>query len=184
MQDTTQEAWADDVHRFWFEELRSDQWFRATPEIDALIRRRFGPLYEELKQREVIAIPATPRARVAAVIALDQFPRNMFRGSKETYATDGLALVLAESAIAAGFDRSLHPHERQFLYMPLQHSEDRQAQARSVASFAELGVPELLRYARHHQEIVDRFGRFPHRNAILGRPSTPEEIEFLKTHPF
>jgi uncharacterized protein (DUF924 family) len=117
---------------------------------------------------------------LAAVIALDQFPRNAFRGSPMAFEADGHALGIAQAAIAAGLDRALSGTERQFLYMPFQHSENRDLQARSVELFATLEDPECLRYAKEHKAIIDRFGRFPHRNAILGRTSTAQEIEFLR----
>ena len=115
---------------------------------------------------------------LAAVIGCDQFPRNMFRGTPRAFATDAKALALAEDAIALGFDARVPVVRRQFFYLPFEHAEDRQAQARSVALFAPLGE-ESLRWAQAHKAIIDRFGRFPHRNAILGRASTPEETEFL-----
>ena len=119
---------------------------------------------------------------MAAVIVLDQFPRNMFRGTAQAFATDAVALKISKDAIAAKLDTQLTPQQRAFLYMPFQHVEDRNDQARSVELFSALGA-ESLSYARQHKEVIDRFGRFPHRNAALGRESTPEEIEFMKTHP-
>jgi uncharacterized protein (DUF924 family) len=113
----------------------------------------------------------------------DQFPRNMFRGTPEAFATDARALELADAAVAAGFDAHLGLHGRQFLYMPFMHSEDGAAQARCVALFGAMGSAELLGFAQSHKDIIDRFGRFPHRNAVLGRASTPAEIEFIKNTP-
>ena len=125
---------------------------------------------------------ADPMTAIAAVIALDQFPRNMFRGSPRAFATDALALSIAQHAIAAGWDEELTQQQRLFLYMPFQHAEDRAVQARSIELFTRLGLGENLDYANRHKEIVDRFGRFPHRNEVLGRVSTPEEVEFIATH--
>jgi len=177
-----QHGWNRDVRRFWFSEIRPEAWFRADPEIDTAIRRQFLELYHELRDRPVEALVDTTESALAAVIVLDQFPRNIFRGTPEAFATDARALALAEAAIAAGHDRRLGVAERQFLYMPFQHSEDIEIQRRSVALFAPLG-PELLEYAERHRAIIEQFGRFPHRNDILGRASTATEIAFLKTTP-
>ena len=177
------EGWIADVDRFWFEELPSEAWFRRDEAVDAMIRARFGTLHERLKRDGAARAPATPAGALAAVIVLDQFPRNMFRDSPAAYATDAAALDLAQRAVDAGFDRGLDVHRRQFLYLPFMHSEDPAMQARSVALFRELGDAEALDFAARHQAIIDRFGRFPHRNAILGRASTAAEIEFLKTNP-
>jgi uncharacterized protein (DUF924 family) len=173
------DAWVAEVHAFWFEELKPEQWFRADDAVDAAIGRRFAALHRSLAAESAGA--ASPKEAVARVIVLDQFPRNMFRGSPAAYATDPLALECAQAAIAAGFDTALGTRERQFLYMPFQHSEDRRIQQRSVQLFESIGDPGLLDYATEHKAVIDRFGRFPHRNGVLGRPSTDEEIEFLAT---
>ena len=123
---------------------------------------------------------ANAQTALAAVIVLDQMSRNMFRDTPRAFATDPLALRVAEAAIARGFDAGLTKDQRMFLYLPFQHSEDRQSQARGRALMASLGDAEQSKWAEAHRAIVDRFGRFPHRNAILGRASTPEETEFLK----
>jgi uncharacterized protein (DUF924 family) len=172
-------SWIEDVYRFWFEELRPEDWFRSNKSTDAAVRQRFSELYRTLAKSAPAA--GSPREAVAGVVVLDQFPRNMFRGSPQAYATDPAALGLAQAAIAAGFDHGLGMRERQFLYMPFQHSEDRAVQHQSRELFTLLGVPDLIQFCEDHKAIIDRFGRFPHRNAILGRASTPEEIEFLKT---
>jgi uncharacterized protein (DUF924 family) len=176
-----QSDWAAQIVRFWFDELQPDAWFRKDESVDAAIRERFGALYEQLAQIRAQQI-ATPLESIAAVIALDQFPRNMFRGSPRAFATDALALSIAEHAIAAGFDVQLTPQQRLFLYMPFQHAEDRAVQARSIELFARLGLAENLDYAHRHKEVIDRFGRFPHRNEVLGRESTAAEREFVATH--
>jgi uncharacterized protein (DUF924 family) len=173
--------WVSRVHAFWFQELKPEQWFRADPAVDAAIRQQFADIYASLAAAPVVI--SDPTAALSRVIVLDQFPRNMFRGTPAAFASDRRALATAEAAIAAGFDRELTPQEREFLYMPFQHSEDRAPQERSVALFATLGLPETLDFAKQHAAIVARFGRFPHRNEILGRQSTQEEIEFLKTGP-
>jgi uncharacterized protein (DUF924 family) len=176
-----QSGWVEQVIHYWFEELPPEAWFRKDTRVDDATRDRFGALHEEIAQVRPEQL-VTPLECLAAVIVLDQFSRNMFRSSPRSFATDPLALAIAEHAIAAGFDQQLDPRQRWFLYMPFQHSEDRAAQARSIQLFTQLGDEENLGYARRHKEIIDRFGRFPHRNAVLGRASTPEELEFVATH--
>lgn len=171
----------DEVLGFWFEELRPDAWFRKDARVDDQIRERFLPLYEQVRGMRAQAF-TTPLASLAAVIVLDQFPRNMFRNSPQAFATDPRALAISQHAIAAGFERGLSDTQRTFLYMPFQHSEDAAMQARSVELFATLADKGGLDYANQHRVIIDRFGRFPHRNAILGRASTEEELQFLATH--
>ncbi len=176
-----QSDWATQVLHYWFDELQPEAWFRKDERVDAAIRARFGELYEQLAQIRPEQL-ATPLECLAAVIALDQFPRNLFRGSPRAFATDALALSIAQHAIAAGFDEQLTPQQRLFVYMPFQHAEDRAVQARSIGLFTRLGLGENLDYAYRHKEIIDRFGRFPHRNEVLGRESTTEEREFVATH--
>ena len=166
--------------KFWFEETDPAQWFKKDPTYDASIRERFLRLHEILLCRGNNGLLADARTALAAVIVLDQMSRNMFRDTPRAFAADPLALWVAETAIARGFDAGLTKDERHFLYLPFQHSEDRQSQARAVALTASLGDPELQRWAEAHRAIVDRFGRFPHRNGVLGRISTPEETVFLK----
>jgi uncharacterized protein (DUF924 family) len=170
--------WCDEVLHFWFDALSPGEWWQKDPVLDARIRGHFGALYETIAS-QAPSLPTDARAALATVIVLDQFPRNMFRDHARAYATDAKALGLAKAAIDAGLDRSLSKDERLFLYMPLQHSEDARDQRRSVELVSALGEPELTRFALAHQRIIDRFGRFPHRNAILGRSSTPEELASL-----
>ena len=166
--------------KFWFEQTAPDQWFKKDPNLDASIRERFLGLHETLVSRGNDSFLADAQTALAAVIVLDQFSRNMFRDTPRAFAADPQALSLAEAAIARAFDVDLTKDQRMFLYLPFQHAEDRQSQARSVALTASLGDPELHKWAEAHRAIVDRFGRFPHRNRVLGRVSTPEETEFLK----
>lgn len=173
-------TWIDTVNRLWFEELDPKDWFSARPEIDEMIRERFADLHAALKREPPDATQLSAEGHVAAVIVFDQFSRNLFRGSAETYATDDLALALAMHAVERGFDASVSSRQRQFLYMPFMHSEDRAMQVRSVELFRANGDSDPLGYAEHHRGIVDRFGRFPHRNEILGRTSTEAERNFLK----
>lgn len=177
------DGWADDVLRFWFEELTPDDWFSGHAHLDERIRERFGDLCAALRSDPPALDGADARTLLAAIIAFDQFPRNIYRKTPAAYASDSNALALAKAAVASGKDRSLPPMQRNFVYMPFMHSEDLAAQAESVRLFSELGGGDSLKYARHHMDVVQRFGRFPHRNAILGRRSTPEELEFLKSEP-
>jgi uncharacterized protein (DUF924 family) len=176
-----QSDWAEQVTRYWFEELPPQAWFRKDTRVDDAIHERFAALHDEIARIRPEQL-TTPRDCLAAVIVLDQFPRNMFRGSPRAFATDALALSISQHAIAAGLDQQLDRQQRWFLYMPFQHSEDRAVQARSIELFTQLGDRENLGYARRHQEVIDRFGRFPHRNEVLGRVSTPEEAQFIATH--
>ena len=170
----------DEVLGFWFEELTPDDWFGGGDEVDDRIRERFLALHEALRDDVPESWRETARGMLAAVIALDQFPRNMYRGSRQAFAADPAALALAKEGIERGLDRAMSNDQRKFLYLPFEHSEDPAVQARSVELFATLENEETLGYALRHKEIIDRFGRFPHRNEVLGRESTPEEIEFLQ----
>lgn len=176
-------GWADDVLHFWFEELSEKDWFRGSTHVDDKCRSRFGDIYAALKADPPVPESADARTLLAAVIVFDQFSRNIFRKTPEAYATDANALAMARQAVESGKARSLPERQRYFLYMPFMHSEDLTAQAESVRLFNALGVPDGMKYARHHHDIVERFGRFPHRNPILGRRSTPEELEFVKRQP-
>jgi uncharacterized protein (DUF924 family) len=177
----------EDVLAFWFGEgaeygKRRKQWFEKDVTFDAEIGRRFSALYERLRASGEWLAPARPC--LAHIIVLDQFPRNMFRGTPRAFATDPLALQAARHAIDAGYDRDLLPVERLFVYLPFEHSERLEDQERACALCEPLGAfPEtddVPRYAYAHRDIIRRYGRFPHRNSILGRSSTPEELEFLK----
>ena len=167
----------DDVLEFWLADPA--RWFRKDPAFDAEIGARFGALHAAIEAGDHEAWRATPRGALAYVIALDQFARNMFRGTPRSFASDPRALTAATASIARGDDAHLTPPERAFLYMPLMHSEDLADQDRCVALFEALGIATNLTYAEAHRAVIRRFGRFPHRNAILGRASTPEEIAFL-----
>jgi uncharacterized protein (DUF924 family) len=167
------------VLAFWFGELVPEAWFRKDETVDTAIRDQFLELHEWLARTPLPEVQTVPKAALAAVIALDQFPRNMFRGTARAFATDPLALGIARQAVASRLDAGLRVPERLFLYLPFEHSEDASDQARSVELIGSLGNAEHARYALAHKATIDRFGRFPHRNAILGRPSTLEEIAFL-----
>ena len=166
--------WRGDVLKYWFG-LGSERWWKVDPALDEEIRERFLQLWKDQRQLPVSSFTADPLTALAGIILFDQFPRNMFRGHAEQFATDTLALGIARAAIDAKLDDELEPQERGFLYMPFQHSEHLGDQRRSVALFTALGDDYQLGFARKHHDVIARFGRFPHRNAILGRAPRPEE---------
>jgi uncharacterized protein (DUF924 family) len=167
--------WRSDVLKFWFG-LEPERWWKADPELDDEIRRRFLKLWADQRELPAASFLDDPLTALAGVILFDQFPRNMFRGHAEQFATDPLALAIARAAVDRKLDDQLEPRERGFLYMPFQHSEDLADQRRSVGLFTALGDDYLLGYAQKHRDIVERFGRFPHRNAILGRAPRSDEV--------
>jgi len=173
-----------EVLRFWFEEHDRRDWFGKDARFDALVRERFLALYEAAATGALAHWSGTPRGALALVLVLDQFPRHLFRGEARAYATDAPARAAAEQAIARGWDRELRPIERLFLYLPYEHSESLEDQWRALALVAPLAVwPETAdayRWAVRHWEVIGRFGRFPHRNAALGRACTAEEEAFLR----
>ena len=156
------------------------EWFKKSADFDALIRARFLPLHEEAAAGKLAQWNDSPLTLLALIIVLDQFPRNLFRESPQAFATDATALDAARRMTALRWDERLNTVERQFVYLPFEHAEDGAAQRESMRLFASLGNADLLEWARKHAVIVERFGRFPHRNVVLGRVSTPDEIEFLK----
>ena len=159
---------------FWFSR-GWDDWWSTNPAFDTEIRARFLPLWEDERGNEPEHFLADADSAVAAVILFDQFPRNMFRGHADQFSTDPLALAIARGAVEHGFDDGMTPEKRGFLYMPFQHSEDLADQRRSLLLFTALGHGEQLDYAKKHYEVIERFGRFPHRNAVLGRKPTALE---------
>lgn len=171
---------ADAVLQFWFVEIEPRDWWRKDPELDRRIGSRFGGLLEAAAGGALAHWRTTPRGRLAEIIVLDQFTRNIHRGSAGAFANDALALRLAEEAVAAGADLELPVEERRFIYMPYMHSESAAVHETAMRLFATPGLEKNLEFERRHKAVIDRFGRFPHRNALLGRPSTAEEIEFLK----
>lgn len=171
---------ADAILAFWFTEITPAQWWKVDAAFDAALAERFGALHVAAVQGELHAWRITPRGRLAEVIVLDQFSRNIHRGTARAFAADPMALALAQEAVAGGHDMALPPTERRFLYMPWMHSESRAIHVQAVELFTRLGDADVLRYERAHQAIVDRFGRYPHRNAVLGRASTLAEMQFLR----
>jgi len=161
------------------------QWFEKSDAFDEQIRNRFGTLIPRAIAGELQVWAAEPESAVALILVLDQFPRNVFRGAAQAFAGDTRALAAARALVDSGNDRTLSGVQRQFVYLPFEHAEDMAAQNESLRLFAQLEgdapeVGEILVWAQRHHHIIARFGRFPHRNAALGRTSTPEEIEFLK----
>jgi uncharacterized protein (DUF924 family) len=180
-------AKAGEVLDFWFGregepgygEFR-EAWFTKDPEFDRQVRDRFETLHEAAAAGELDGWKEEARSCLALVILLDQFPRNMYRGDPRSYATDSKAQETSEHAVDRAFDRELPEFQRMFVYMPFMHSEDLAHQRRSVELFRRLGgEDDATGYAVQHMEIIERFGRFPHRNEVLGRRTTPEEAEFL-----
>lgn len=169
-----------DVLRFWFEELEPPQWWQKNPELDQMIRARFGALHARATRCELFAWREQGQGRLAEIIVLDQFSRNMFRASSLAFAYDALALALAQEAIATGGEKDLSRQERNFLYMPFMHSESLKIHEVAVALFEQNGLQGSLDYEIRHKRILERFGRYPHRNQILGRQSTPAEQAFLR----
>jgi uncharacterized protein (DUF924 family) len=168
--------WRDEVLAYWFE-LAPEQWWKADSALDSEIRDRFLAMWEERRENVPEAFLGSARDAVAAIILFDQFPRNMFRGHADQFSTDPLALAVARGAAERGLDDEMSPAERGFVYMPFQHSEDLADQKRSLALFTALGDEYQLGFAKKHHDVIERFGRFPHRNAILGRPPRAAEIE-------
>jgi uncharacterized protein (DUF924 family) len=175
--------WRADVLKFWFG-LKPEQWWNGGAELDRRIKQCFLKVWAEKRQLPTDAFLTDPMTALAAVILFDQYPRNMFRGNAEQFATDDLALAVAKGAIDKEFDEELKPEERGFLYMPFQHSENLADQNRSMLLFTELGDPRSLSYAKKHHDVIERFGRFPHRNAMLGRAPRPDEIAAGNVTPF
>jgi uncharacterized protein (DUF924 family) len=168
-----------DILAFWFDDSMRAAWFRSTPAIDDLIRVRFESLWQQAARGELDHWSQTAEGALALIIVLDQLPLNMFRGQAAAFATEARAIDVSKAAIAAGLDRELAGDRVAFLYMPLMHSEDPDDQDQAVERFAAAGLDDNLRFARHHRDLIRRFGRFPHRNAILGRTSTADELAYL-----
>lgn len=170
----------EDILHFWFDECTPNLWWQKSDTFDALVRRRFFDLHAAATRGELASWRERSRGRLAEIIILDQFSRNMFRGEPRAFASDTLALVLAQEAIRLGVEADWSPDWRSFLYMPYMHSESQIIHKQAVELFSEPGLEDTLKFEFAHKAIIDRFGRYPHRNDILGRKSTIEEIEFLK----
>lgn len=169
-----------DILAFWFEELSPKQHFSKDTALDERMRTRFGALLETASADGLQAWRVDAPGRLAEIIVLDQFSRNIHRDTPRAFARDALALKLARELVAQGEDRALPLVRRVFAYMPYMHSEDLAAHAEALPLFSQVGLEENLRFLRLHTAIIERFGRYPHRNAVLGRASTPEELAFLQ----
>ncbi len=171
---------ATDILHFWFDELDNQRRFAKDAALDALMRQRFGVSLQAAIRGELAHWRATPQGRLAEIIVLDQFSRNIFRDQPASFAQDPQALALSQALVVSGQAITLAPEQRAFAYMPFMHSESALIHAQAVLLFSEAGLEANLNYERKHQAIIERFGRFPHRNAILGRVSTPGEEAFLQ----
>jgi len=174
------------ILNFWFGEPSEPNygqfrpiWFMSSPEFDNLVKAQFLALYTQAKEGTLDNWVDTPQGILALILLLDQFPRNMFRNQAQAFETDQKACLLAKKAISEGYDQQLALFMQPFIYMPLEHSENKEDQRLSVNLFQKLGDLNYLNYALQHQEVINRFGRFPYRNSVLGRMNTPEETQFL-----
>jgi uncharacterized protein (DUF924 family) len=171
----------EDVLRFWFEEIGPSEWWAKDQRLDQVIRERFLEVHTRAARCELFEWRATPDGRLAEIVVLDQFSRNIFRGLAESFAHDPLALALAQEALSAGADQALSSPARDFMYMPFMHSESSLIHEIALDLFRKNGAQSTLDFEIQHRDIIRRFGRYPHRNAVLGRPSTADELEFLKS---
>lgn len=169
-----------EVLTFWFKEIEPKKWWVVDPAFDALVSQRYLGMLQQAAAGEFFGWRATPQGRLAEIIVLDQFSRNIHRGTSQAFAQDPVALVLSQEAVTAGALGALGTDERNFLLMPFMHSESRLVHVQAEALFKEHAPPGNYQFELRHKAIIDRFGRYPHRNVILGRASTEEEVEFLK----
>lgn len=167
--------WVQQILTFWFEELDRKQWWSKDEDLDAEITERFCELWEEQKSKVADDFMGSPQSALAAIILFDQFPRNMFRGRGQAFSTDHLARQIADKALELEYDDTLPEKRRAFMYMPFMHSENLEDQNTSLTMFTRLG--SNIEYAKSHRDMIAKFGRFPHRNAVLGRETRPEEEE-------
>ncbi len=170
---------SQDLLHFWFEDIDQRMWFQKDDQFDEMLTTRYGSWVEAASKGELAHWRSGIQGRLAEIILLDQFSRNMFRDTAKAFANDGMALALSQEAIRTGQVRQLSAIECSFLYMPFMHSESAVIHHQAVSLFSALNLPDTLAYELKHQAIIERFGRYPHRNAALGRESTPEEITFL-----
>jgi uncharacterized protein (DUF924 family) len=172
---------ADDILTFWFVEHGKEDWFGSSPEFDALIADRYTETFESAARGETWRWRTTPEGRLAEIVVLDQFPRQLFRGQARAFSTDPLALVLAQEMVGGGHHNFLPMAQRMFALLPYQHSESAAVQAESLRLHTAMGEPELIKHAEGHAACIRRFGRFPKRNAALGRVSTPDELDYIES---
>ena len=170
-----------DILKFWFDEIDPSQWWAKDDNFDRLLAERFSAVHARATRCELFEWRVNAKGRLAEIIILDQFSRNMYRDLPSAFANDSLALALSQEAISAGVENQLTAKERNFLYMPFMHSESLKIHEAAIELFKKNGIKKSLDFEVKHKLIIERFGRYPHRNSILGRTSTVEEIEFLKT---
>lgn len=168
------------ILQFWFEELSPKQWWLKDEALDQVIKSRYSDVHQQANQCELFSWRHSAKGRLAEIIILDQFSRNMYRDTARSFASDSLALALAQEAIAVGADQELSQSERCFLYMPFMHSESTVVHTIAEQLFKDNGIEDNYHFELKHKQIIDRYGRYPHRNAILGRASSAEETEFLR----
>lgn len=171
----------NDVLDFWYAPETAKKWFNSTPEFDLEIKQRFESLWELAAANQLNEWQHTPQGSLALCIVMDQFPLNMFRGDAKSYQTEAQSIEVAKVAIAMGYDEEIEVEKVSFLYMPLMHSESLADQELCVSCFDKRALQNNLRFAKHHRDLIIEFGRFPHRNALLNRKSTPEEISYLNS---
>lgn len=169
----------DQVLNFWFSQLQPAQWWQVEPSLDALIANRFALVHQAAVAGELHPWRSNANGRLAEIVVLDQFSRNIHRGTARAFAADGMALVLAQDLVARGLDQRLPPVQRGFAYLPYMHSESVAIHQLALRLFQQPGLESNLKAELRHKAILDRFGRYPHRNAVLGRTSTPDELQFL-----
>lgn len=170
-----------DIITFWFEEITPSDWFKKNSDFDQMLRDRFSTIHTKAKAGELSFWRDTAAGRLAEIIILDQFSRNMFRDMPAAFQTDSQSLTLAQEAIRAGADKQLPPVQRKFLYMPFMHSESLKIQEEGIELFTDLGIEDNLKFMIAHRDVIAKFGRFPHRNAILGRESSAEELDYIQS---
>lgn len=170
----------EDVNDFWFEQLQPAQWWKVDVQLDRQIAARFGLLHQQAERGELDSWRATAEGRLAEILLLDQFSRNIWRDTPRAFASDNMALVLAQEAVRQDADQALSVARRRFVYMPFMHSESLAIHQVAVRLFAVEGLEDNLKFECKHKEVIERFGRYPHRNEVLGRPSSVEELAFLK----
>ena len=169
----------NDVIAFWFEEIQPSQWWAKEPSFDALVTQRFLTTHQQASAGELVKWRSTSLGRLAEILVLDQFSRNMYRDTPQSFAYDTMALVLAQEAVNIGADKLLTPTQRSFLYMPYMHSESLVIHQQAIELFDQEQMQHNLDFEVRHKNIIEQFGRYPHRNDILGRQSTPQEVAFL-----
>jgi len=170
---------ADDILKFWFQDIEQSQWWKKDLAFDQLIIDMFSPIHQSANCCELFSWRETPKARLAEIIILDQFSRNMYRDTPRSFSSDPLALALAQEAIAVGADKKLNATERNFLYMPLMHSESLVIHEEAIKLYVKNGIETSIDFENKHKVIIEKFGRYPHRNEILNRISSDEEVDFL-----